>query len=121
MMLFNFPLTKRLINVAIAFSFLQFGVPALAAEPQIIGFWDNSRSRENYKVIIAVEGDVTILVKRFEDGIIIRQVLTESQGVNGIVYNQKDATAEEYYILDRSGNLQVWGVSGMKTTIKAKK
>ena len=117
----GFPVVKRLMNVAILFSFLNFAVPVMAGEPQIIGVWDNISSKENYKIIIAEEDDETVLVKKFKDGIRIRQVVIESQGVDGIVYNPEDERAEEYYIIDQTGNLQVWDVFGLKATLKADK
>ena len=121
MRLCGFPVVRRLMSVAILFSFLNIAVPVMAGEPQIIGVWDHSSSKENYKIIIAEEDDETILVKKFKDGIRIRQVVIESQGVEGIVYNPEDERAEEYYIVDQIGNLQVWDVFGLKATLKADK
>ena len=112
---------KILINVAILFFSLNLAIPVMGDEPQVIGVWDNSHSREAHKIIIAEDDDETILVKQFKNGIRIRQVVVGSLGSDGMVYNSEDENAEEFYIIDQNGHLQVWDVFGLKTTLKSDK
>lgn len=109
---------KVLITVVIMIFSLIPAFPVMGGEPKVIGVWDNSNSRENYKIIIAEDGDETVLIKKFKDGIRIRQVVIAAKGSEGMVYNSEDENKEEFYIIDQNGNLQVWTVFGLQATLE---
>lgn len=102
---------------AVMFFVMSLPVPGMGSDAKIIGVWDNCQNQENYKIIIAEEGDHIILVKKFRDGIRIRQIVTETQGNDGVVYNSQDQNAEEFYILALTGSLEIWDVFGLKATL----
>jgi hypothetical protein len=111
---------KTVMIVAILFPFFNLAVPAWAEEPQIIGVWDYTDGKDDYKIIIADDEGETVLVKKFKDGIMIRQVVVAAKQGDSTVYKpevEKDEDSRDYYIVDRSGALQVWDDFGLKTTI----
>lgn len=109
------------VCLVVLLAVFSFVAPAFADDPKIIGIWENSNSKENYKVILAEEGDEIVVVKKFEGGIIIRQVVTESSLAAGMVYTPEDESYEEYFILDKTGKLQVWDVLGLQLTLPESK
>lgn len=112
---------KGLACLVVLFAVFNFVMPACADEPRIIGIWENSNSKENYKILLAEEEDEIVLVKKFEGGIIIRQVVIESQLAAGMVYTPEDESYEDYFIIDQAGNLQVWDVLGLQMTMPESK
>ena len=121
MKLNDFRAVKGWVYLVVLFAVFNFVMPACADDPKIIGIWENSNSKENYKIILAEEDDEIVVVKKFEGGIIIRQVVTESQLAAGMVYTPEDESYEEYFILDKTGNLQVWDVLGLQLTLPESK
>lgn len=120
MRLFGFAVRMMFVRFVILFFLLGSSLPAIGGESRIIGVWDYSTGRESYKVIIAEEDDETILVKKFKDGIMIRKVVMGERRSDGMVYNVEDCNDEdEYYLVDQTGNLQIWGGGGFKETLNS--
>jgi hypothetical protein len=111
----------KLLTVVILLSIFCFAAPVMAGDSRIIGVWDNSDSKDGYKIVIAEEDEETVFVKKFNDGIKIRQVVITSQRSDGVVYKPEDEETDEYYVVDQTGNLQVWDVLGLQVTLEADK
>ncbi|MDF1578857.1 MAG: hypothetical protein RQ753_06035 [Desulfurivibrionaceae bacterium] len=91
----------------------------MGQEPEIVGVWDYSSGKEDYKLIIAEEDGEMVLIKKFENGIVIKQVVTISRRSDGVVYQPEDKDAEEYYLINEAGDMQIWDVLGLKETLQA--
>jgi|GEM_PF-6325077 len=105
----------KIIIMALVFGVV---VSVMGEEPKIIGVWDYNLGKEKFKVIIAEEDDETVLIKKFDNGIRIKQVVIEGRRSDGVVFKPEDENIEEYYLVDKSGNMQIWDVMGAKATLK---
>lgn len=121
MKLNDFRVVAGVVGLIVLFAVFNFVMPACADEPRIIGIWENNNSKENYKILLAEEEDEIVLVKKFEGGIMIRQVVIESQLAVGMVYTPEDESYKDYFIIDQAGNLQVWDILGLQMTMPESK
>ena len=107
----------RIIKISILFFFLSFVSSVSANDFKIIGAWNSSDSKENFKIFIAEEDDDTILFKKYDGGIRIRQVIVETQVGDQKYYYPAEENAQEYYSIDKTGHLLIWNESGLQETL----